>query len=66
MELCQKLPNGEEPKCSVLVHQSRLLEEELDSYWQDCFFPFEIDGVEKVVGDKITIEIKSQKLTKGR
>jgi len=60
VELVQKLPAGQEPTCSVLVHQRRLLEKELHPYWQDCLFPFEIDGVEKVVGNKITIEVKSQ------
>jgi len=59
VELVQKLPAGQEPTCSVLVHQRRLVEKELDPYWQDCLFPFEIDGVERVEGDKITIEIKS-------
>ena len=58
MEL--KRSNGRKSTGRVLVHQRRLIEAELDPYWDDCCFPYRILGVHEIVEDEITIEIKSQ------
>lgn len=55
-----KRSNGRKSSRRVLVHQRRLIEEELDPYWDDCCFHYSIVGVHKIAEGKITIEIKSQ------